>query len=456
MSIFSSADDILRPDPIPLQPVQPVVVNVPPVLPPKVEGLRAVSGNTTIQLQWTRVTPTQPNGKPIQKYRIAYGTNPVQMDQSQDTTDPNPTFELKNLINGTRYFISILAVDSEGHKGQTPSDTVDATPKAPELPVEPEPASEAGDGVDIMEGLIYDPENKSRHHAFLALIALYYLYQTEKLHPHFINKSGYRFIDHFLMDISNVESILKAIFGTRRYEGNMEKDIKSENFVEMLYNKVLRLNKNATTEDILPIIDGLSDTIHKFDEIIANFEPEKSKKILDVIKEIKSLEGDGVVGADKITQILNAKGFELRTKKKADGTLELDIKPFNEALAQSMIRENEAQLHPARPAQPVEPARPNEAPNAEYEKAKARIETIVEKLADNDKNKAFELAFRINEINGTGFILLAIGTDPRRKARWLEEFGRMDTKTIETGNVSQRIMEIDRQFQDSGIYSQIS
>lgn len=111
-----------------------IVVQKPvPVNPPKVEGLQAIPGDTTIQLSWTPVTSSD---KPIQKYRISYGTNLATLDKTVDTTDSAPTWELRELTNDTQYFVNVKAVDSAGLESLEPSVTIAATPVAP-LPTTP-------------------------------------------------------------------------------------------------------------------------------------------------------------------------------------------------------------------------------------------------------------------------------------------------------------------------------
>lgn len=115
-----------------------VIVQKPaPVLPPKVEGLEATPGDTVIQLKWTAAVPTD---KPIQKYKISYGTTLAQLDKTVMTKDSTATWELRDLANDTQVFVNVKAVDGAGQESLEPSVTIAATPVAPPAPVViPEP-----------------------------------------------------------------------------------------------------------------------------------------------------------------------------------------------------------------------------------------------------------------------------------------------------------------------------
>lgn len=112
---------------------KPAAVN-----PPKVEGLEATAGDAVLQLKWVAPTPTD---KPIQKYRISYGTSLTALDKTVDTVDSTPSWELRDLANGTQVFVNLKAVDSAGLVSLEPSVTIAATPVAPEpvvvVPEEP-------------------------------------------------------------------------------------------------------------------------------------------------------------------------------------------------------------------------------------------------------------------------------------------------------------------------------
>jgi hypothetical protein len=101
-----------------------------PVNPPKVEGLEATPGDTIIDLKWVAAVSTD---KPIQKYRIYYGTQMDKLDQKIDTKDSAPSWQLRGLIDGTQYFVAVTAVDSQNLESKDQSVKIAATPVAPDL-----------------------------------------------------------------------------------------------------------------------------------------------------------------------------------------------------------------------------------------------------------------------------------------------------------------------------------
>ena len=100
-----------------------------PTNPPKVEGLEGEPGDTAVKLTWQ---PAGDHERPIEKYRIYYGTTLENLDQTADTQDNTPEWELRELTNGTQYFIAVKAVDSQGLESEEMSVTIAATPVAPD------------------------------------------------------------------------------------------------------------------------------------------------------------------------------------------------------------------------------------------------------------------------------------------------------------------------------------
>jgi len=107
-----------------------------PALPPTVEGLEGVPGDTIVQLTWN---PVVDHERPIQNYRIYFGTTFDQLDQTVASSGA-PEWELTELTNDTQYFIAIKAVDTQGLESEELSVTIGVTPVAPEP--EPEPIVE--------------------------------------------------------------------------------------------------------------------------------------------------------------------------------------------------------------------------------------------------------------------------------------------------------------------------
>jgi hypothetical protein len=102
------------------------------VLPPKVEGLQAEPGDSSIHLTWNPVTAA---AQPIQKYKISYGTSLTELNQSAETDSPVNAWDLIVLENGVQYFMNVKAVDAVGQESAEPSVTLAATPVAP-APIE--------------------------------------------------------------------------------------------------------------------------------------------------------------------------------------------------------------------------------------------------------------------------------------------------------------------------------
>ncbi len=98
--------------------------------PPKSEGLEGEPGDTVIQLTWN---PVEDHERPIQRYRIYYGTSFDKLDQTVDTIDSAATWELRDLINDTQYFIAVKAVDTQGLESEEFSVTIAVTPVTADL-----------------------------------------------------------------------------------------------------------------------------------------------------------------------------------------------------------------------------------------------------------------------------------------------------------------------------------
>lgn len=103
-----------------------VIVKSPTVVnPPRVEGLEGQPGDTSATLTWQ---PVSEHERTIQKFRVYYGTVMNQLDQSVDTVDSTPQWELRSLENDTQYFIAVKAVDSQGLESDEFSVTIAVTP----------------------------------------------------------------------------------------------------------------------------------------------------------------------------------------------------------------------------------------------------------------------------------------------------------------------------------------
>ncbi len=101
-----------------------------PNSPPQVEGLEGIVGDSFVQLEWTSL---ESHERPVQHYRLYYGAQMESMDQTMDTQDDTPAWELRGLNNETQYFIAVTAVDSQGLESEEKSVTIAVTPIAPDL-----------------------------------------------------------------------------------------------------------------------------------------------------------------------------------------------------------------------------------------------------------------------------------------------------------------------------------
>ncbi|MBN2096536.1 fibronectin type III domain-containing protein [Candidatus Peregrinibacteria bacterium] len=98
-------------------------------VPPQVEGLTGVAGDTAVQLTWESV---QNHDRPIQHYRVYYGLTFDALDLSADTQDATPQWELRGLSNNRQYFIGVKAVDTQGNESGEMSVVIAVTPIAPD------------------------------------------------------------------------------------------------------------------------------------------------------------------------------------------------------------------------------------------------------------------------------------------------------------------------------------
>jgi hypothetical protein len=102
--------------------------------PTEVQNVEAVAGDTMIDLIWDEAD--DPDGV-VTGYKVYYGTQPVQTEgdsyADEITIGNKTTYSLKNLTNGTEYFLAITAVDDEGNESSTYSVEVSARPLAPEI-----------------------------------------------------------------------------------------------------------------------------------------------------------------------------------------------------------------------------------------------------------------------------------------------------------------------------------
>lgn len=107
-----------------------IQVNTPaPNAPPVVQIVEATPGDSVIELVWEEVLG---HDRPIDHYRVYYGTVLSNLDTVTDTNDDSTTWELRGLTNDTQYFMAIKAVDTQGIESENLSVLIAATPVAPD------------------------------------------------------------------------------------------------------------------------------------------------------------------------------------------------------------------------------------------------------------------------------------------------------------------------------------
>jgi hypothetical protein len=71
-------------------------------------------------------------GTTIDHYRVYYGPDPEMMFSTVDTEDSSTTASILNLPNESTFFFRVVAVDSNDHESEAPSETVNAKPESAE------------------------------------------------------------------------------------------------------------------------------------------------------------------------------------------------------------------------------------------------------------------------------------------------------------------------------------
>ncbi|MBI5411600.1 fibronectin type III domain-containing protein [Candidatus Peregrinibacteria bacterium] len=125
--------------------------------PPQVQNVNGQAGDRQVTLAWDAVTPTD---KPIQKYRIAYGSIFTELSQTIDTPDAATMYTVQNLENAHQYFFALSAVDTDATEGKK-SVVIAVTPTMPQ-PITMPPAVTAGtllqgSPMDSAASLVWSP-----------------------------------------------------------------------------------------------------------------------------------------------------------------------------------------------------------------------------------------------------------------------------------------------------------
>ena len=105
----------------PVAPATPVVVvtNLPPTA---VSSLSATPGENRVTLNWS---PAR-DDKAVAQYQILFGEDPQNLYGVNLTPDNRTQWYINKLKEATRYYVQVVAIDSDGNKG-TLSNMVEAT-----------------------------------------------------------------------------------------------------------------------------------------------------------------------------------------------------------------------------------------------------------------------------------------------------------------------------------------
>ena len=105
-----------------------------PVLPPTVENLEGIAGDSEILLTWDAV---QGHSTGIASYKINYGTDHENLDQFAQTEGADTKIKITGLENDTQYYFAVKAVDSKSAESEESSVVIAVTPISSEEGVEP-------------------------------------------------------------------------------------------------------------------------------------------------------------------------------------------------------------------------------------------------------------------------------------------------------------------------------
>lgn len=97
--------------------------------PSTVQHLIAYGSNQRVTLVWDAAT----DDKMVQKYKIYYGEDVNNLDQSVTTRDASVTWYIPNLKNGTEYFFAVTAIDDAGQESENRSEVLSARPYPSEM-----------------------------------------------------------------------------------------------------------------------------------------------------------------------------------------------------------------------------------------------------------------------------------------------------------------------------------
>lgn len=105
---------------------EPPVEETPPTVsaPSQVTGLIAYGSDKRVTLVWDAAT----DDKLVKNYKIYYGGDVKDLNQTATTKDASTTWYVPNLENGKEYFFAITAIDDEGNESALRSEIVSGIP----------------------------------------------------------------------------------------------------------------------------------------------------------------------------------------------------------------------------------------------------------------------------------------------------------------------------------------
>ncbi|MBN2306972.1 fibronectin type III domain-containing protein [Candidatus Peregrinibacteria bacterium] len=95
--------------------------------PPQVQNLEGIAGDFEVLLTWDAVSG---HSTGIASYKVDYGTDHEDLDQSAQTEGSATSLKITDLQNETQYFFSVKAVDAKGLESEEGSVVIAVTPKA--------------------------------------------------------------------------------------------------------------------------------------------------------------------------------------------------------------------------------------------------------------------------------------------------------------------------------------
>lgn len=120
--------------------------------PSQVFGVIAYGSDKRATLVWEAAT----DDGVIKNYKVYYGLDPANLDNSVETWDASTTWYIPNLSNGEEYYFAVSAVDDLGIESVLVSDTVSAIPFSLEGNNIEKPTEALGEGENVRPAALED------------------------------------------------------------------------------------------------------------------------------------------------------------------------------------------------------------------------------------------------------------------------------------------------------------